>query len=95
MNGPGNGGPRRDGSRWHEEPNWGKKEIRALWCLIRGRGGCSGFVTTWRSSLRLQFIELNGGGTQFERSVLAAEERDKVTVVFYRGIHWLRNYDGH
>ena len=52
-------------------------------------------MTTWRSSLRLQFIELNDGGAQFERSVLAAKERDKVTVVFYRGIHWLRSYDYH
>jgi hypothetical protein len=63
-------------SRWRGKQIWGKKEIRALWCLIRGRGGCSGFVTTWRSSLRLQFIELNDGGAQFERSVLAAGERD-------------------
>jgi hypothetical protein len=82
-------------SRWRGKHIWGKKEIRALWWLIGGRGGCSGFMTTWRSSLRLQFIELNGGGAQFERSVLAAEERDKVTVVFYRGIHWLRSYNGH
>jgi hypothetical protein len=58
------------------EVDLGKKEIRALWWLIGSRGECSGFVTTWQSSLRLQFIELNGGGTQFERSVLAAEEMD-------------------
>jgi hypothetical protein len=45
-NGPGDGGPWCGGSWWRGEPNCGKKGIRALWWLIRGKGGCSGFVTT-------------------------------------------------
>jgi hypothetical protein len=58
MNGPGNDGPRHGGLRWRGEPNWGKKEIRALLWLIGGRGGCSGLVTP-------QFIASEGGGSEF------------------------------
>jgi hypothetical protein len=28
------------------KPIWGKEEIGALWWLIGGRSGCSGFVIT-------------------------------------------------
>jgi hypothetical protein len=46
VNGPGDGGPRHDGSRRHGEPNWGKFEIRELRWLIGGEGWCTGRVTT-------------------------------------------------
>jgi hypothetical protein len=46
VNGPGDGGPRHDGSRRRGEPNWGKFEIRELRWLIGGEGWCTGRVTT-------------------------------------------------
>jgi hypothetical protein len=46
VNGPWDGGPRRDSSRRRGEANWGKREIGRLWWIIRGKDWCVGCVIT-------------------------------------------------
>jgi hypothetical protein len=48
-------------------PIWGKWAIGRLWWTIGSKCWCVGRVITKRSSLRLQFIALNGSSTQRER----------------------------
>jgi hypothetical protein len=65
-------------SRRREKWNWGKSKIGTLWWMIRGESWCTGRVTTYRSTVSAQFIEINNGGVQFEEDTRAAGERGKL-----------------
>jgi hypothetical protein len=59
------------------ESNWGECAIRTCWWTIEGGSGCYSFTIIWRNYPRPQFIGFKGGGSQFDRDVLAAGDGEE------------------
>jgi hypothetical protein len=80
--------PRRDASRRHGWPIWGKSQFLGLWWMA-GRGwGCIGFVTRGQSKGNAQFIEVGHGCSEFERD--SDHGGDEILLIrrVHHGTHW-------
>jgi hypothetical protein len=80
--------PRRDASRRHGWPIWGKSQFLGLWWMAWRGWGCVGFVTRGRSKGNAQFIEASHGCSEFERELDHNSDEILLLRRVHCGTHW-------